>query len=1224
MAAASSRNRCRSKTMPGALLRLPTVLFVLLGLALATLASGNDAISAPKSPKDLQQQQQHPSPNRQQDIEDDGGTRPDKDFDFAAYVNDFNLQEEATIPEDIFDQHDGDIEDEDLGSPQMQYAPSAAAAPSGTNEEEEDDDDEDEDAEHGLMEHGQEQDEEDEDASEAADIILESQRPTSRNFSVYLDAKKYQNNNSNIKKRAKDKKNNISHYNYKLKSNKENQPATKATKATDGGEDREGGEGAPPVGGTTFTSGDEDNANFGRQSFAYKKFKNMHEQQNQQQQQQQQQQQHQKEQQEQEQHQLPKEQRKRGDDGQQQLLEESQLFDSIEILNERKFNKPSGGQEQHQQLMQEQQHGARQVDEAIGDIEDNLDNDEVLSQDNDGDDDDGEDDEADSESLDIKLPNDSDGLPNKKNPVAALTTTTTTVMPTTDTTTTRATPTTTTTTEPTTTVTPSRSTTRTPSPAIGRKQKRHGGNVFGLKRPIPTESRYYGNNYEIGRIREEEQELEQQQDSEEDQDLNLGEMHYYDNGNIKRKLATFDTTRTQDLKENSMGTAAARKLQQPRFVDDDYAEQQPPPEEEQEKVEEENPPDDGKLETDVDSAWQRYHQDTTEPPTSAPESAFERFKALRRSRQRTGHKSHKKRYKDYLKRQPAGTAAATPPPEPTASARHLQKLQRERERERERSFSSHSPPIFAVGLRPQKPFYEGQVNYFDHHQVEQEQEQQQQLEEDLKHRTEMERLIAHDNGNWYRRISPVLRNGVKAAGETQKHHHQHQQHHQHHHNSGHLGNHHHHQQSHHYNHHRSQHGHHQKAISGNLRSRGSNPYQRKPGQTPSGSPSATSSPPPTPPLPPPKPQLGHQITELQHLERYYAKWPHLARVQFQVYDEHYRESHPELYSDYEDDYESAAELEEAQQERGEEANLPPYIKKYNRRNKQLLNLLEGTLPTPTNAPPPPGGSSSSSSTESGIRLDDEYLKEKRRRYHQHQHQRFDLFAQQRSHLNATETSPPPTPTLAGAHHQPAAKERSSSKDAASNHLPEEDVAASDSVEEHPDPAPASAALDFWQREMANKATATDTSTTSTSTPKPALFKLPSYPAIAGSFLGTPRSRSRSAQFVANVAGRGQSSWPRLETTVNATAEKPAGDGENPPGGGGGGGGGGGRGAPSPLNSFVYHRVVDGIGGGIGSGLAGSSRGKQSRLPFVAITDRRLDRSLGERHKDFEQNHYPMP
>jgi len=70
------------------------------------------------------------------------------------------LQEEASIPEDIFDQHDGDIGDEDADSAHIQYAPSAAAA---TGEEEDAaaaEDDEDV----GLME-------EDEDASEAADIV---------------------------------------------------------------------------------------------------------------------------------------------------------------------------------------------------------------------------------------------------------------------------------------------------------------------------------------------------------------------------------------------------------------------------------------------------------------------------------------------------------------------------------------------------------------------------------------------------------------------------------------------------------------------------------------------------------------------------------------------------------------------------------------------------------------------------------------------------------------------------------------------------------------------------------------------------------------------------------------------------------------------------------------------------------------------------------------------
>ncbi|XP_016980033.1 uncharacterized protein LOC108045270 [Drosophila rhopaloa] len=1174
MAAPSRRHRNRPKRLKT--MSLLQLVAILLGLT-ATLAAGNDAISAPKTAKDLQQQQQQQR-HQMPDIEDDGGARPDKDFDFAAYVNDFNLQEEASIPEDIFDQHDGDIGDEDAATPHLQYAPSAAASTA------EDEDAGDEDV--GLIQ----EEGEDEDASEAADIILESQRPTSRNFSVYLDAKKYQNNN---KKRSKEnKKNNISHYNYKLKNNKGNQQLPKRV----GNEEAEAAgksemEMAVDVdvgGGTKFTSVEEDNANFGRQSFAYKKLKNMHEQQSQQEQQ-------------------KGANRKRGDDGDEDLLETypSQLFDAIEILNERKFNKPS--------LQSTEKTQPKKVDEAIGDIEDNLDNDEVLPSDEDEVDGDGDGDEE-----DIKSPIDNDELA-KKYPVA---TSASTKAPTT-----LATSTTTIGSSSSTTTTTTTSTTPRTPPTIGRKLKR---NFFGQPQP---ETRYYGS-YDIGRIRAQEEDTTDEQD--------VGELHYYDTSSSPRKLVSFDPEKSEESylssyyadKLNATERKQQQQLQQQhvvaqqqhatRYVDDDYAEQQPPPENSMaenpwEKSGDERPEEEEQKESDLESALQRYHEASMATPTvttAAPSSAFERFKALRRSRQRTGHRSHKKRYKDYLKRQHPQKEATSPPeinPPATISTRHLEKLQKERER------STHSAPIFALGLRPQrplvatgKPFYEGQVNYYDN---------QQQLDVDLKHHTEMERLIAHDNGNWYRRISPVLRNGVKSDPPAKDHHGHH------HHHSGHLGNHHHH---HHHSHgHHSgghtTHHHHSHQKSSHLRPRPSNPYQRK---VPSGvgAPSAPPPPPPpTPPLPPPKPQLGHQITELEHLERYYAKWPHLARVQFQVYDEHYRESHPELYSDYEDDYESAAELEEAQQERGEEANLPPYIKKYNRRNKQLLNLLEGTLPTPTNNP----GNSPSGSTEA-VRLDDEYLKEKRRRYHQHQ--RFeDLFAQQRSRLSTTQSTPKLEVTVS--------KEESSkdvgfkvdpvtSTAAPSNQLPEEDAPAV-SGEEPADPAPD--ALDFWQREMASKAgrvgNAAGNQPATTTTPKPALFKLPSYPAIAGSFLGTPRSRSRSAQFVANVAGRGQSqgSWPRLETG-NST-EKPAGGGTTD--GGGAGGGGGGRGDPSPLNSFVYHRVVDGIGPGGASGSAisgfvGSSRGKQSRLPFVAITDRRLEKSLAERHKDFEQNHFPMP
>ncbi|EDV46191.2 LIM domain-containing protein A [Drosophila erecta] len=1214
----SRRPKC-SKTMSLAALILG------LSLVVVTLAAGNDAISAPKAVKD------QPS-----EMEDDGAGRPDKDFDFTAYVNDFNLQEEASIPEDIFDQHDGDIVDEDVESAHIQYAPSAPTAPFAASATAEEEDEEDVDV--GLLE-------EDDDASEAADIILESQRPTSRNFSVYLDAKKYQNSNS--KKHFKEqKKNNISHHqNYKLKNNKEYNHHRLAMEAAAGKSEMETVLG----GGTKFTSGDEkpqqedqeqveqeeqeESANFGRQSFAYKKLKSMHEQPSQQD-------------------------KKRGDDGDEADLLEgdyppSQLFDAIEILNERKFNKPSGQstdksrsqlqKKQKDQSLQEQQK-SRQVDEAIGDIdidsEDNLDNDEILPNNNGEDEDAGDDDEDE----DIKSPIDNDELA-RKYPVA---TSMTTKVPTTlatsktssssinsissTTTTTTATATSTTATSPTTTTTP-----RAAAATIGRKLKR---NFLGL---APPETRYYGS-YDIGRIRAQTQE-EDTTEEEKEKDEDVGELHYYDtsSGGNARKLVSFDPEKSE---ENYLGSyypgklnATEKKQQQhvvarqqhaTRYVDDDYAEQQPPAE----KTKLENPweksdgkpedaeqLEDGKLESDLESALQRYHEATTATPpvTADPSSAFERFKALRRSRQRTGHKSHKKRYKDYLKRQQPNAEATSPPetaPAATISTRHLQKLQKERER------STHSAPIFALGLRPQrtlvatgKPFYEGQVNYYDN---------QQQTDVDLKHHTEMERLIAHDNGNWYRRISPVLRNGVKSDPPAKEHHHHH------HHSGQHLGNHHHHHShSHHHSYnHNGAHNHHHHSHShqklSHPKTRPRNPYQRKVSM---GMADPSPPPPPTPPLPPPKPQLGHQITELEHLERYYAKWPHLARVQFQVYDEHYRETHPELYSDYEDDYESAAELEEAQQERGEEANLPPYIKKYNRRNKQLLNLLEGTLPTPTLSAGNPLGS-----TET-VRLDDEYLKEKRRRYHQHQ--RFeDLFAQQKSRYSTTQTTPKEEVTVA--QEQQSKENPVTSTTSPNNQLPEEDAPVVSGEESDP----AAETLDFWQREMASKAGKMRSSqpggAASTTTPKPALFKLPSYPAIAGSFLGTPRSRSRSAQFVANVAGRGQSSWPRLET--GSSTEKPAGGGTTEGGGtattgrgagGGGGGGGGGRGDPSPLNSFVYHRVVDGIGVGGASGPAisgfvGSSRGKQSRLPFVAITDRRLEKSLAERHKDFEQNHFPMP
>ncbi|KRK07008.1 uncharacterized protein Dyak_GE17837, isoform B [Drosophila yakuba] len=628
MAAQCRRYRNRRpkccKTMSLAVL----ILGLSLSLTVAAVAAGNDAISAPKAGKDLQQQR-HQQPSE----------IGNKDFDFAAYVNDFNLQEEASIPEDIFDQHDGDIGDEDIESAHIQYAPAAPAAPSpasaassanaeevdigSANENEHGDDDDDV----GLLQEEEEEEDDDDDASEAADIILESQRPTTRNFSVYLDAKKYQNNND--KKRSKEqKKNNISHHsNYKLKNNKENNHHRLAKETVAGKSEMETLLG----GGTKFTAGDEkpqqqedqeeqvepveqveqeEDANFGRQSFAYTKLKSS------------------------------QQDKKRGDDGDDgdevDLLEAeyppSQLFDAIEILNERKFNKPSApatdnGRLQLQRKEKEQQK-SRQVDEAIGDIEDNLDNDEILPTSNGEHEDDGDnDDDDEDENEDIKSVIDNDELA-KKYPVA---TSTTTKVPTTLLATSKATSSTTTTTRATSTTATAPSTTttppRAPAPTIGRKLKR---NFFGVAQP---ESRYYGS-YDIGRIRAQTQEKDA---TEEEKDEDVGELHYYDtsSGGNSRKLVSFEPEKSEENYLSSYfpgkSNATEKKQQQQqqqhvvarnmqyatRYVDDDYAEQQPPVE--KSKLEtpweksNENRKDavqleDGKLESDLESALQQYHE----------------------------------------------------------------------------------------------------------------------------------------------------------------------------------------------------------------------------------------------------------------------------------------------------------------------------------------------------------------------------------------------------------------------------------------------------------------------------------------------------------------------------------------------------------------------------------------------------------------------------------------
>ncbi|XP_017479856.1 PREDICTED: uncharacterized protein LOC108369276 isoform X1 [Rhagoletis zephyria] len=893
-------------------------------------------------------------------------------------------------------------------------------------------------------------------------------------------------------------------------------------------------------------------------------------------------------------------------------------------------------------------------------------------------------------------------------------------------------------------------------------------------------------------------------------------------------------------------------------------------------------------------------------------------------------------YNDYYRKQESEQEQRGEPVTYATAQKHAEKLRKyARKIEAEISRGLPASPIFVVGNRSggasggvgANPFYEGQINYYlqtrdddddtedtraggegdklavgggDEGKENADAALVREREERLRaHGRSMERMIAADHNNWYRRVSPVLRNGIKVLGNEGKyqhgqtagsqqdehkqqnqppeqqqhaapqHQHQHQHQHTHHHQRNHFLQH--HQHQHQQQHHRRQHAHMhthankqqtQHGIHSHRRGGGggnhhkhrqhSKHYQstdRRQHQQEQQKQHTTDShqhklpasalDPPSPhasatqaavelgmvqtPIPPPSYikqhqqetvagtvagtsgsgalQLGHQITDLEEFERYYAKWPHLARVQFQVYDEHYREAHPELYpemkggvddenadadEDYDDDYESAAELEEAQSGHDEDANLPPYIKKYNRRNKQLLNLLEGTLPPPTRPPPAlmrswsssmlqPGPHASSRSAGGGsigrVRIDDDYLKEKRKRYHNRDissagvssssssangngkanrkddpNRYEDLFAPQRDVPATTSEATRQAPAVsANREGVSAAQKLQNDADVlrgalekvaqSTNQLPDDDVSISRDTETDTDSDIASYAaddgdVDIWPKEIENKSNANKLAgsaqmtwqieklttpnplhahhtTVAPSSPKAAIFRLPSYPAIAGSFIGKPRSRS--AQFAPSGGSRG-----KLAFIAPASYDLHGNRWSNIYGsGGGGGGGGGGVGssnglgingnhhkslsrfsaykpnvhktltaaaalsatrttAPPPfmwhaagdgmggggadladtttatavtatpssgssdegdgianggvgrtISSFVYHRVIDASPRLVGTGATG----RKQRLPFVAITDRRLEttrKALLERQKDFEQNHYPMP
>ncbi|XP_055910218.1 uncharacterized protein LOC129944657 [Eupeodes corollae] len=547
-------------------------------------------------------------------------------------------------------------------------------------------------------------------------------------------------------------------------------------------------------------------------------------------------------------------------------------------------------------------------------------------------------------------------------------------------------------------------------------------------------------------------------------------------------------------------------------------------------------------------------------------SAFEQHKALIRNSRRYGHKTHKKKYKDYLRYNPPTTPSTKSLPTTTISSLRKGILARDR------IFSSDDIP---------RQYYEGHVNYFAN------------TDEDNNNYGDSDRKDQNSRG--YHSI----------AGPRQ------------HHNSHHL------------------------RSGGRYRHIGVSPIKaNRPHSSVNtdyngmnyhhlGS----------------RAMLKHQKElekKIEEYSQYYAKWPHLAQVEDQLFeDEHTDLLYPDeggsspgelvLSADDEDDEKKSARKQEE-----EEANLPPYIKKYRRRNKQLKDLLEGTKPPSTIAPQwsssvlKPGPIDGSYQNHHHQHRNHHNHRQHRNHQRQHRHKNSkwqieDLFEEQRANPNnpnkttvysevakptpsvvvdsrSTTTTTPTTTTTSTTTLSPFDEllkhENEHLKLLQENKLPAEDVSISrelydwaidtsndqplgrqefnqDIVNDDNDDDLDDDYIDLnqnrqhkWKTSNRN-ASPVKSPTTTTRRPAPSVRR----PSVYGSIIRSPPTST-----------------------------------------------------PRPINSFVYHRVVESPRA-VGAGQTG----RKQRLPFVAITDRRLETSrkgMGNAgvlaHKDFEQNHFPMP
>ncbi|XP_055843371.1 uncharacterized protein LOC129910130 [Episyrphus balteatus] len=536
-------------------------------------------------------------------------------------------------------------------------------------------------------------------------------------------------------------------------------------------------------------------------------------------------------------------------------------------------------------------------------------------------------------------------------------------------------------------------------------------------------------------------------------------------------------------------------------------------------------------------------------------SAFEQHKALIRNSRRYGHKSHKKKYKDYLHYNPPTTATThLPPTTTTISSMRKGFLARDR--------------IFNSDDIPSRQYYEGHVNYYTNT------DDDNFADSDKK---DQNFRSYHSPNRQQHHNSHHLRTGgryrhVGVAGKTNRPH------------------------SSVYPDYNGMNIHH-------LGSRAMQKHQK---------------------------ELEKKIEEYS---QYYAKWPHLAQVEDQLFeDEHADMLYPEeggsspgelvLSSDNDDDEQKSAKKEE------EDPNLPPYIKKYRRRNKQLMDLLEGTKPPSTQAP-----QWSSSVLKPGP-IDGSYQNHhhQHRKHHNHRqhrnHQRShrhknskwqieDLFEEQRANPNnpnkttvysevakptpsvvdssrSTITSTTTTttqPTTLSPFDELLKHENEHLKLLQENKLPAEDVSISRELYDW--------AIDTSNDQPLDQEFNNDDDDNE------------EYIDLNHSRLHRWKTSNRNAspiKYPTTTTRRPVASVRRPNAVYGSIIRSPP------------------TSTARPINSFVYHRVVESPRA-VGAGQTG----RKQRLPFVAITDRRLETSrkgMGNAgvlaRKDFEQNHFPMP